>query len=176
VTSTTDGNGSLRATYATLIALFVFLSSAPALASPGEESRVPRVGARDVECLALTIYHESRGLDERGRMAVAHVVLNRVESSNRSVCDVVYEHRRGQAPQFSWIIRRDTRPHEREAWRDARSMASMMLSNRPRDFTYGATHFYNPRIVRQKPGWARNRPTTQIGAHIFVRVVENRSR
>lgn len=164
----------MRATYATLIALFVFLSSAPALASPGDQARVPRVNAREVECLALTIYHESRGLNERGRMAVAHVVMNRAESSNRSVCDVVYERRRGQAPQFSWIIRRDTRPHEQGAWRDARSMAIMMLSNRPNDFTQGATHFYNPRIVQRQPGWARNRPSTEIGAHIFVRVVENR--
>lgn len=162
----------MRATYATLIALFVFLSSAPALASPGEQARVPRVNAREVECLALTIYHESRGLNERGRMAVAHVVMNRMETSNRTVCAVVYERRRGQAPQFSWIIRRDTRPREPDAWRDARQMASMMLVNRPVDITRGATHFYNPRMVR--PDWARNRPVVQIGAHNFVRIVESR--
>ena len=49
-------------------------------------------------CLALTIYHESRGEPVSGQYAVAEVVVNRSQERNLSICDVVYEKN-----QFSWV-------------------------------------------------------------------------
>jgi N-acetylmuramoyl-L-alanine amidase len=34
----------------------------------------------DLECMAKTIHHEARGESTIGKKAVAHVVLNRIES------------------------------------------------------------------------------------------------
>lgn len=55
----------------------------------------------DVRCLATTIYHEARGEPHKGQIAVAKVVMNRVnykhEFPNR-VCHVVKERN-----QFSWV-------------------------------------------------------------------------
>lgn len=165
----TDGNGTLRAIYAPLIGIFLSLTSTVVHAGPHTD-RTPR--AREIECLALTIYHESRGLPPRGREAVAHVVLNRAQLNNRSICNVVYE-RRGNSPQFSWTVHRNTRPREQQAWIDAQSMARNIMNNRPYDITYGATHFYNPRIAN--PAWARNRNRILIHNHMFVRIVETRN-
>jgi len=164
----TDGNGTLRAIYATLIGIFLTITNV-AHSGPHTE-RSSR--AREIECLALTIYHESRGLPPRGREAVAHVVLNRANIHNRSICSIVYE-RRGNSPQFSWTTRRNTRPSEPQAWADAQSMARQILYNRPYDITYGATHFYNPRMVN--PSWAQNRNRILIHNHMFVRIVETRN-
>lgn len=141
-----------------------------AMASPPTQVIAPRVSEREVECLALTIYHEARGLSERGREAVGHVVLNRAANSNRSICAVVHEQgRRGRA-QFSWTNNHPSTitPREARPWADAQRMARRMITERPRDFTGGATHFYNPRLV-DTPNWAVNpQHKVRVEAHVFV--------
>ena len=46
-------------------------------------------------CLALNIYHEARGSNFADQLAVADVVLNRVDDARypNSVCNVVYDGR-----------------------------------------------------------------------------------
>ena len=71
----------------------------------------------DVEqalCLAVNVYHESRGESESGQYAVAHTTMHRVADRRypNNICDVVKSHRgkRKDAPhlpainkcQFSW--------------------------------------------------------------------------
>src|SRR5262245_39084047 len=48
---------------------------------------------RETKCLADAIYHEARSETEAGQMAVAEVVLNRVNSGKypNSICGVVYQ-------------------------------------------------------------------------------------
>ena len=55
---------------------------------------------QEVECLAKTIYFESRGESLQGQMAVAWVTLNRTKSEKfaPTVCGVVY-----QPKQYSWV-------------------------------------------------------------------------
>ena len=50
-------------------------------------------------CLSLNIYYEARNQPLRGQMAVAEVVLNRVEDKNfpDTICEVVME-----GPTYSW--------------------------------------------------------------------------
>ena len=58
-----------------------------------------------LECMALNIYHEARGEEPLGQVAVAQVVMNRVQHDwfPDTICDVVY-----QGSQFSWThMRRD---------------------------------------------------------------------
>ncbi|NNC72074.1 MAG: cell wall hydrolase, partial [Sphingomonadaceae bacterium] len=67
-----------------------------------EESAAAINDARDDElhCLAKVILHESRGEPRSGQLAVAQVVMNRVESPRfpNSICGVIY-----QRSQFSNI-------------------------------------------------------------------------
>jgi spore germination cell wall hydrolase CwlJ-like protein len=61
-----------------IIAVSVFLGgisfSAQAGSNPGPDERL----TRDVHCLAQNIYHEARGEPMAGKLAVGHVVLNRM--------------------------------------------------------------------------------------------------
>lgn len=55
----------------------------------------------DIKCLATTVYHEARGESYNGKIAVAKVVMNRVNNKDRfpnKVCHVVK-----QKNQFSWV-------------------------------------------------------------------------
>lgn len=56
------------------------------------------------KALALNIYHEARGEPLKGKLMVAEVVINRVESKRfpKSICGVIYDEN-----QFEWV---DTNP------------------------------------------------------------------
>lgn len=65
----------------------------------------------DVECLALNVYYEARAESFDGKLAVAQVTLNRVNSKKfpNSICSVVHERTRVAARvfcQFSWTCNR----------------------------------------------------------------------
>ena len=53
----------------------------------------PRIDRDPLHCLALNIYHEARGESDFGKIAVAHVVMNRVKSHRfpNSICKVVMQ-------------------------------------------------------------------------------------
>lgn len=123
---------------------------------------------REFLCMALNLYHESRGENRSGQLAVSHVVLNRMESGRfpGSVCAVVW-----QRGQFSWTTRPvgGIIPRERGAWIASQNLAMEILHGNTVDPTSGATHFYNVRLAR--PDWAgRGRSTWRHGVHAFVRM------
>ena len=68
--------------------MFTLIMSCTALAQPTE-----------VDCLARNIYHEARGENEAGWMAVAWTTLNRTQDGRfpSTICKVV-----NQPHQFSW--------------------------------------------------------------------------
>ena len=105
-------------------------------------------------CLALNIYHEARHLPQDEQVAVAHVVLNRVNDDRfpGSVCEVVKEggYSRRYQCQFSWYCdgKVDT-PYEKDAWEDARRSAAVALT--VADPTGGAL-FYRA-AWRAPTGW-----------------------
>lgn len=124
---------------------------------------------REFLCMALNIYHESRGENRSGQLAVSHVVLNRMESGRfpRSICSVIW-----QNGQFSWTVRPvgGIIPRDRGAWTASQNLAMEILHGiTPEDPTRGATHFYNVRLVT--PDWARRgQATIRLGPHAFVRM------
>lgn len=121
--------------------------------------------SQEWECLATALYFEARGEPIEGQVAVAEVILNRVDRPNypRSICGVV-----NQGGQFSYTF--DGQPdtiHEKAAFQRAGKIAAAMLAGAPRGLTQGATHFHT-RAVR--PGWAQRFPrTAAIGEHLFYR-------
>lgn len=121
------------------------------------------------QCLATALYHEARGETIKGQIAVAEVILNRVDSPAypRSVCGVVQQGGNGGC-QFSYTCDgRSDRISDRAAWERAGKIARAMLDGAPRVLTAGATHFHT---VNVRPGWARRFDrTASIGAHLFYR-------
>ena len=128
-------------------------------------------GNDDFNCLQQAIYHEARGERLSGQIAVAEVILNRVDAANfpGSVCGVVNQGTgNGRACQFSYACNgASLAMHERTARRLAAGIAQVMLSGAERELTDGATHFHARHV---NPRWARAyERTAQIGAHLFYR-------
>jgi spore germination cell wall hydrolase CwlJ-like protein len=95
--------------------------------------------ANDINCLAITIYHESRGEPLAGQYAVAYVILNRTENKNfpNTICGVVK-----QKNQFYGYKPR-TKIKDRKAWEQANRVAkaSIKLHDAGFDTTNGALYF-----------------------------------
>ena len=133
---------------------------------------LPRAtGDAQWQCLASAIYHEARGEPLAGQVAVAEVILNRVDSRNypNTVCGVTNQGvGSGRGCQFSYACdgRSDAMTSAGPRLR-AEKLSAIMLAGRPRTVTDGATHFHATRV---KPDWARKMTrTASIGHHMFYR-------
>jgi spore germination cell wall hydrolase CwlJ-like protein len=148
------------------------LVDAPSLAPKNPIEMTPE----EVKCLATNIYHEARGENRAGRIAVAHVTINRVWHHRYpdKVCDVVYDARyfvnwrgnrmpRRHQCQFSWycdgksdnvvLVDNQGTPIEPnvKAWQESLSIARGALEGIYPDNTGGATHYFNPDLA--DPHW-----------------------
>ena len=123
----------------------------------------------DGECLARALYFEARGESIRGQVAVAEVILNRVDDPSypRTVCGVVNQRGNGGC-QFSYVCDgMSDAIRERGAFAVSERIAGAMIDGAPRLLTEGATHFHTPKV---HPAWAsRFALTAKIGSHIFYR-------
>lgn len=123
-------------------------------------------------CLALNVYHEARSDPDMGQYAVAHVVINRVQSDRfpDDVCSVVKQgyHKGKHRCQFSWYCDgMSDIPRESRAWAKAMLVADDVMQGSVPDMTDGATH-YHANYVR--PWWAKHYTrTVQHGTHIFYK-------
>lgn len=148
------------------------LPSLPARLDAAALDRLPAAtGDANWQCLAEAIYFESRGEPIAGQIAVAEVVLNRVDSRRypNSICGVTKQGvGAGRACQFSYACdgRPDvmTSPVPRDR---AGKLARLLIDGRPRTVTDGATHFHATYV---RPSWSRSFPrTAAIGNHVFYR-------
>ena len=134
----------------------------------------------ELRCLALNIYFEAAIESTAGKLAVAQVTLNRVNSNRfpSTICGVVYQgptHADGfpkrDRCQFSWYCdgKHDT-PNESPAWRESQRLAEYFMKHTAEfdfiDITDGATHYHANYI--DPPRWANKRQrTVSIDTHIF---------
>ena len=123
-------------------------------------------------CLALNVYHEARSEDINGQYAVAHVVMNRVQSDKfpDDTCSVIHQgYEKGKHKcQFSWYCdgKSDT-PHDPEAWAWSVLVAYDVLQGRMPDITDGSTHYHATYV---NPYWTKHlNKMGQIGGHIFYK-------
>ncbi len=120
-------------------------------------------------CLALTVYYEARSEPMVGQVAVAQVVLNRVEHTAypSTICEVVhqggtYRHR----CQFSyWCDGKPETPSDYRAWRLAKVIAQLTHDGVLTADVEDATHYH---ADYSSPSW-RNRMhlVATIGRHFF---------
>lgn len=118
----------------------------------------------EMECLAGTVYFESKGESLAGQLAVAKVVLARAESHRfpDSICGVVY-----QRSQFSFV-RGGKMPRihkKRKTWRNAVAIAKIATNDQWDSEVEGALFFHATYV---SPGWKLKR-VGRIDRHIFYR-------
>ncbi len=145
-------------------------------ADQGGDAEEPSINQREHHCLSQAIYYEARGESQRGQVAVAEVIMNRVRSRHYpdSICAVVYQgSHRATGCQFTFTC--DGSIHQRprgRAWERAQRVATAMMSGYTRPVTQNATHYHTHEV---NPVWNSGLVvTTEIGSHIFYRM-PNRS-
>jgi len=131
---------------------------------------------QEIDCLALTIYHEARGESERGKLAVGHVVMNRTRSVlfPANVCNVVRQGgQRHYRCQFSWWCDgRSDRPKDQAALRESLWLAEEIYYGCTSDPTSGALWYHSTAV---KPSWSKSfGPGKRIDRHVFYRGDRNR--
>jgi len=143
-----------------LIGLFAF----------GTESKASSLSCNanqsSYNCLVCNCYHESRGENFEGMVAVAKVVVSRSESDlyPNSVCQVIY-----QPYQFSWTKDKISnsinaaKADEEESFNNCKRATDVAL----REGGNGVLYYYNPDKAR--PAWARAyTPCGSLGNHTFL--------
>jgi len=159
--------------------------------SPPEPARLSERDREEIDafeknerlCLSLNIYHESRSDNLAGRVSVADVVLNRVDSNlfPDTICGVVHQSKtrvnwkgnivpvRGMC-HFSWYCDGlSDEPLEEDAWSDSQVVAEMVMNGNFRGISEGATHYHATYV---EPNWINDRgmvPVGRIGQHKFYR-------
>ncbi len=156
--------------------------SMPALASypnPREEAaqaaetaKANTISEKEKRCLATAIYFEARSESDRGQIAVAQVVLNRVKSDAfpDTICSVVYQGEQNRnACQFSFAC--DGLPenaNNRTAWRKAREITDDVLNGSGLIGEVKLATYYHADYA--KPRWAgKMKRLAKIGRHVFYR-------
>lgn len=148
------------------------------IADPGgriDLTGLDRVSVEDTDpqwrCLTEALYFEARGESPLGQIAVAEVILNRVDSARfpDTVCGVVRQGAKsGKGCQFSYYC--DGKKEyiaNRPVYDRLGKIAWVMMQGRPRTLTGKATYYHSSSV---NPRWSRTfTETARIGDHIFYR-------
>jgi spore germination cell wall hydrolase CwlJ-like protein len=126
---------------------------------------------RQLECLTRNIYWEAASEPFEGKVAVAQVTLNRMQSGKfpDSVCGVVYQKNvfyEKVVCQFSWYCEgnQKMKPIHKPLWRESEEVAKKVLLEGFRLPSLHQALYYHADYVN--PGW-KNPKIEQIGRHIF---------
>jgi spore germination cell wall hydrolase CwlJ-like protein len=144
---------------------------APAIAPKGDlasmvaQLRSAEPGSRELECLAVGIYFESKSEPLSGQLAVGQVIANRANSKGRfpsSYCGVLF-----QRSQFSFIRGKALPrvPRASRQWQTAVAVAHI-VDRDLEDSSVGNALFFHAKHV--SPRWRLKR-VASIGNHIFYR-------
>jgi N-acetylmuramoyl-L-alanine amidase len=129
------------------------------------EMRGTDPGGRQLECLAVGIYFESKGEPLIGQLAVGEVIANRSTSGRfpTTYCGVLF-----QRGQFSFIRgkRLPSVPRSSRAWQTAVAIAKIVDQDLKDSAADDALFFHAKRV---RPGWKRLKRVASIGNHIFYR-------
>lgn len=140
------------------------VSSGASLGDKVAQLRGSTPGSRQLECLAVGIYFESKSEPLEGQLAVGHVIADRASSGRfpSSYCGVLF-----QRGQFSFVrgqsypsIARSSRQ-----WHNAVAVAKIVDQDLHRSPVGKALFFHAKRV---SPRWRLSRVGT-VGNHVFYR-------
>ena len=121
-------------------------------------------GSRELECLAVGIYFESKSEPLSGQLAVGEVIANRAESGRfpSTYCGVLF-----QRSQFSFIRGKSlpSVPRGSKQWQTAVAIAKIVDQDL-KDSAVGNALFFHAKHV--SPRWRLKR-VASVGNHIFYR-------
>jgi N-acetylmuramoyl-L-alanine amidase len=140
------------------------MAKTPKLSTLVETKAAETAAGAEEECLASAIFYEARSESFEGQLAVAQVILNRVESGRfaRSICGVVR-----QPGQFSFV-RRGAIPAVKtnsKDWREALAIARIAQAGLHPSSADNALFFHATHV---NPKWRLSR-VASIGNHVFYR-------
>jgi spore germination cell wall hydrolase CwlJ-like protein len=131
-----------------------------------ETQSIRLANSGELKCLADNIYFEAGNQSSKGKLAVAAVTMNRVNSPKfpKSVCSVVYQ-KTGRTCQFSWVCEGKKRVRSQEQYSEAKKIAeNVLLYGAHRGILGNNVLFYHADYVN--PRWNLRR-VVKIGTHIF---------
>ena len=122
-------------------------------------------GSRDLECLAVGIYFESKSEPLSGQLAVGEVIANRANSGGRfpsTYCGVLF-----QRGQFSFVRGRSWPAVNKSGrqWQNAVAIAKIVDQDL-KDSAVGKALFFHAKHV--SPRWRLKR-VASVGNHVFYR-------
>lgn len=121
-----------------------------------------------VMCMALNIYHESRGEPLLGRMAVASVTMNRADGKVDNICPTVKK-----PSQFSWYtpktpLKKYLPKKEDKSWIWSEVLATVYVYGLiPPLMPGNLTHYHSTEV---SPNWSKSdklQKFWKIGGHMF---------
>lgn len=132
---------------------------------------------KQIDCLAMNIYHEARSEPTIGKIAVAWVTVNRVNTENYpdTICGVVHQAKldsnglpKKNQCQFSWYC--DGKPDDvknKNSWYEALHIATLVYYSKRYDPTDGAIMYHATYVA---PYWKKEyEKTVRIDDHIFYK-------
>lgn len=123
----------------------------------------------ELECMAVTVYFEARGEPVEGQMAVAQVILARMEDPHYpdTICGVVKEAKKPglfQCQFTAWCDALSETPRDMNSYRRIVGVSLMaMLVGPPPD---APTHYHADYV---QPYWPELAEVSRVGGHIFYR-------
>lgn len=121
-------------------------------------------GSRELECLAVGIYYESKSEPLAGQLAVGHVIASRAKSGRfaSTYCGVLF-----QRSQFSFVRGKSYPAPARASrqWHNAVAVAKIVDQKLHSSAVPGALFFHAKRV---SPRWRLSR-IGSVGNHVFYR-------
>lgn len=135
------------------------------LSSMVAQMRASEPGSRELECLAVGVYFESKSEPLAGQLAVGQVIANRANSGGRfpsTYCGVLF-----QRGQFSFVRGHSWPAVNRSGrqWQNAVAIAKIVDQDLQESAANNALFFHARRV---SPGWRLKR-VASIGNHVFYR-------
>lgn len=142
-------------------------------AQKAQQQKIMAEKAIQLECLAKNIYWEAAGESFEGKVAVAQVTLNRLESGRygETLCQVVFQRTtlyKNVICQFSWTCTAKSRipPRNQRLFKESEEVArKVYIENYRLPHLTKAMYFHNTTV---RPGWNKIK-IAQIGQHVFYR-------
>jgi|TARA_B110000879_G_scaffold196221_1_gene265651 spore germination cell wall hydrolase CwlJ-like protein len=132
-----------------------------------------------VMCLAMNLYHETRGETLAGNIAVGYVTMNRVADPRYpdTVCGVVHQAKYHgwdlvnpikNRCQFSWYCDGlSDNPQDGKAMLESVLIAQHIIAGTVTDISEGATHYHATYV---NPYWSGDMTVVlEVGQHIFYK-------
>jgi spore germination cell wall hydrolase CwlJ-like protein len=150
--------------------LSLILSFLPLLANPLTSNPIYEISQefnKQLLCMAKNIYYEAGMESYEGKLAVAQIVNNRVNSHlfPKTVCEVVYQ-KVNNTYQFSWVGENVSEKMNPYVWEESLMVAKKSLTQSNIHELLAKTKAMYFHATSVAPDWNLKR-VTQIGNHIF---------